>query len=117
MLTNYKIFQAAVTTVGFDRDLKAQARLNRHYMRETEENLQGLVKGSQGELLDLLQWLYVTLTKLNPLDNYDPHSRRDISANGGIVDKIPLPLWISNKPDTGPKPEPRKVVSKDNQRL
>ena len=65
------------------------------------------MKGSQGELLDLLQWLYCVLTKINPLDNYDPHGRREMSANGGIVDKIPLPLWLSNKPD-GPKYEPHK---------
>jgi len=99
VLTNYKIFQAAVTSVGFDRDLKAQ----------------GLVKGSQGELLDLLQWLYCVLTKLNPLDNYDPLARRDMSANGGIVDKIPLPLWLSNKPD-GPKYEPHKKWDVSNTR-
>eukprot|EP00210_Caulerpa_lentillifera_P004505 g4298.t1 len=96
VLTNYKIFQAAVTNVGFDRDLKAE----------------GLVKGSQGELLELLQWMFVTLQKLAPLSNYDPLGRREVSANGGIEDKIPLPLWLSNKPDASKnETHPRKVVS------
>eukprot|EP00210_Caulerpa_lentillifera_P005119 g4891.t1 len=94
VLTNYKIFQAAVTQVGFDRDLKAQ----------------GLVKGSQGELLELLQWLFVTLQKLAPLSNYDTQGRREISANGDIEDKIPLPLWLSNKPDANKsETHPRKI--------
>ena len=30
VLTNYKIFQAAVTSVGFDRDLKAQVKREMH---------------------------------------------------------------------------------------
>lgn len=60
--------------------------------------------------MDLLQWLYVTLTKMSPLDNYDPHIRREMSANGNIVDKIPLPLWISNKPEANKPENPRKVV-------
>lgn len=56
--------------------------------------------------------MFVTLQKLAPLSNYDPQGRRDVSANGGFEDKIPLPLWISNKPDASKSDtHARKIVT------
>ncbi|GMH41277.1 hypothetical protein BSKO_09187 [Bryopsis sp. KO-2023] len=82
IFSNYKILQASLNSAGFNRDL----------------NLEGLLRGGQGNVLELLQWMFMSLNKQKPLPSYDAKSKRKVTLNGGSS-KIPLPAWRSNKFD------------------
>lgn len=51
-------------------------------------DIQKMLEGNQGALLELLQWFFKTLGDHGPLSDYDPKGRRAVSKHGGC-DRIP----------------------------
>lgn len=51
-------------------------------------NIQKMLDGNHGVVLELLQWFFRNLGERGPLPGYSPHERRSLSKHGGC-DKVP----------------------------
>ena len=74
--------------------------------------LQGLMKGSHRDHLELLQYLYMVLSKYSCIPGYDPHERRCLTQHKGLRGKIPIPMLRQAKFDVHGRVEhTRKLVN------
>eukprot|EP00892_Ulva_mutabilis_P006767 jgi/Ulvmu1/4462/UM002_0187.1 len=71
-MANYKVLQLAFDKLQIMRDV----------------DIQKMLEGNQGALLELLQWFFKTLGDHTPVSDYDPKRRRAVSKHGGC-DRIP----------------------------
>ncbi|GBF94649.1 phosphatidylinositol-4-phosphate 5-kinase [Raphidocelis subcapitata] len=77
-LPNYKLLQSGFTALNITRDISVQR----------------LLRGSKVETLDLLQFLFRYLHRLQALEGYNARERRAMSLRGG-TDAIPVPGWMA----------------------
>ncbi|KAG2493810.1 hypothetical protein HYH03_008029 [Edaphochlamys debaryana] len=79
ILPNYKVLQAAFTTLGITKELDV-ARLS---------------QGNASELMEFTQWLYKTYKCVAGLPDYRPTNRRNL-AGKGATNNIPFPACLTN---------------------
>lgn len=70
------------------------------------------MKGSHRDHLELLQYLFMVLSKYSTIHGYDPHERRRLTQNKGLRGKIPIPMLRQAKFDVHGRVEhTRKLVN------
>ncbi|CAD7696869.1 unnamed protein product [Ostreobium quekettii] len=92
---NFKIFQAALVSAELPKPM----------------NVQGLIKGSHRDHLELLQYLYMVLSKYSTIPGYDADGRRRLTPSKGLQGKIPIPMLRQAKFDVHGRVESRKLVN------